>query len=160
MEFIVNNDSESTSDSPVNPDAFATDPEFCCSSADWPPTDFPPENPCFDPACKIRNSCPLITDGDESLCSDHNSEYPSNALATPQTHASSNSDHESIDYYRPRNFDSVVFGYHEIKTWFFSPYPDEFSTNMSQLFVCPRCMKYFKPPHVYLEHLVAFVTNY
>src|SRR4051794_30693903 len=43
-----------------------------------------------------------------------------------------------------RNIDSIVFGRHEIATWYYSPYPDEYGDDVDKLWICEFCMKYMK----------------
>ncbi|CAG8624271.1 5623_t:CDS:2 [Paraglomus brasilianum] len=50
-----------------------------------------------------------------------------------------------------RNVDTIVFGKYEIETWYYSPYPDEYS-NVKKLYVCEKCMKYMKGKEVYGRH--------
>ena len=52
-----------------------------------------------------------------------------------------------------KNIDVIEFGRYEIDTWYFSPYPEEYS-NCSKLYVCEFCLKYMKSPITYARHKV------
>jgi len=50
-------------------------------------------------------------------------------------------EHEEIT--KVKNVNTIEFGRYEIDTWYFSPYPEEFS-KCSKLFICEFCLKYMK----------------
>lgn len=61
---------------------------------------------------------------------------------------------------RVKNINSIVLGQHEISTWYFSPYPEEFS-KCSTLYLCEFCLKYVRKPSTLQRHQVccAFVEG-
>eukprot|EP01127_Copromyxa_protea_P024532 TRINITY_DN971_c0_g2_i1.p1 TRINITY_DN971_c0_g2~~TRINITY_DN971_c0_g2_i1.p1 ORF type:complete len:391 (-),score=56.44 TRINITY_DN971_c0_g2_i1:48-1151(-) len=52
---------------------------------------------------------------------------------------------------RVKNINSIVLGQHEISTWYFSPYPEEFS-RCSKLILCEFCLKYMRKPATLMRH--------
>jgi len=62
-------------------------------------------------------------------------------------------EHEEVT--KVKNIDVIEFGRYEIDTWYFSPYPEEYS-NCSKLFICEFCLKYMKSPATYARHKVRF----
>jgi len=57
-------------------------------------------------------------------------------------------EHEEIT--KVKNVNTIEFGRYEIDTWYFSPYPEEFS-KCSKLFICEFCLKYMKKKEDSLE---------
>lgn len=50
-------------------------------------------------------------------------------------------EHEEIT--KVKNINTIELGRYEVDTWYFSPYPEEFTT-MDKLYVCEFCLKYMK----------------
>ncbi|KAJ8904217.1 hypothetical protein NDN08_000742 [Rhodosorus marinus] len=50
-----------------------------------------------------------------------------------------------------KNIGKIVFGDYEISTWYFSPYPHEYSS-LSTLYTCAFCLKYMRLPSTYARH--------
>ncbi|CAM9301297.1 unnamed protein product [Pylaiella littoralis] len=50
-------------------------------------------------------------------------------------------EHEEIT--KVKNVQSVLLGKYEVETWYFSPYPDDYS-KLDRLFVCEFCLKYMR----------------
>ncbi|KAJ3045385.1 K(lysine) acetyltransferase [Rhizophlyctis rosea] len=50
-----------------------------------------------------------------------------------------------------RNIDNLQFGKYIMKTWYFSPYPDEYK-ELSTIYVCEFCLKYMRLPESLLHH--------
>ncbi|KAJ3057241.1 K(lysine) acetyltransferase [Rhizophlyctis rosea] len=50
-----------------------------------------------------------------------------------------------------RNIDKLHFGKYLMKTWYFSPYPDEYK-ELSSLYVCEFCLKYMRLPESLVQH--------
>lgn len=61
-------------------------------------------------------------------------------------------EHEEIT--KVKNVNTIEFGRYEIDTWYFSPYPEEFS-KCSKLFLCEFCLKYMKKKKTLLRHKVT-----
>lgn len=51
-----------------------------------------------------------------------------------------------------RNIDLVTIGKYTIKTWYYSPYPDEFN-QLDHIFVCDKCFRYFKTQEELDSHM-------
>ena len=60
-------------------------------------------------------------------------------------------EHEEVT--KVKNIDVIEFGRYEIDTWYFSPYPEEYS-NCPKLYICEFCLKYMKSPITYARHKV------
>lgn len=60
-------------------------------------------------------------------------------------------EHEEIT--KVKNINTIEFGRYEIDTWYFSPYPEEFS-KCSKLYLCEFCLKYMKKKKTLLRHKV------
>lgn len=58
-------------------------------------------------------------------------------------------EHEEIT--KVKNINTIEFGRFEIDTWYFSPYPEEFS-KCSKLYICEFCLKYMKKQKTLLRH--------
>jgi len=58
-------------------------------------------------------------------------------------------EHEEIT--KVKNVNTIEFGRYEVDTWYFSPYPEEFS-KCSKLFICEFCLKYMKKKKTLLRH--------
>uniref|UniRef100_A0A6B2L5W3 histone acetyltransferase n=1 Tax=Arcella intermedia TaxID=1963864 RepID=A0A6B2L5W3_9EUKA len=58
-------------------------------------------------------------------------------------------EHDEIT--KVKNINTIEFGRYEIDTWYFSPYPEEFS-KCSKLFICEFCLKYMKKKKTLLRH--------
>lgn len=50
-----------------------------------------------------------------------------------------------------RNIEKIYFGEYEIDTWYYSPYPEEYG-QLSELFVCDKCLKYIKFRKTWANH--------
>lgn len=50
-----------------------------------------------------------------------------------------------------KNIEKIEIGQYEIDCWYFSPYPDEYSS-CEKLFICEHCLKYMKFVKTLLEH--------
>jgi len=68
------------------------------------------------------------------------------------TTAALEKEHEAIT--RVKYIDSIELGRYEIDTWYYSPYPDEYS-KVKKLYICEYCAKYMKYEHTYRMHLVS-----
>lgn len=53
-----------------------------------------------------------------------------------------------------KNIDKIVFGYYEIETWYYSPYPSEFTVNRI-LYICEFCLKYIRKKSTFANHKVS-----
>eukprot|EP00817_Percolomonadidae_sp_ATCC50343_P004630 CAMPEP_0117425614 /NCGR_PEP_ID=MMETSP0758-20121206/5864_1 /TAXON_ID=63605 /ORGANISM="Percolomonas cosmopolitus, Strain AE-1 (ATCC 50343)" /LENGTH=398 /DNA_ID=CAMNT_0005210231 /DNA_START=272 /DNA_END=1465 /DNA_ORIENTATION=- len=60
-------------------------------------------------------------------------------------------EHEEMT--KVKNIDTIVFGKYEIDTWYYSPYPEEFTKHTKRLYVCEYSLKYLKSKKAYLHHL-------
>ncbi len=60
-------------------------------------------------------------------------------------------EHEELT--KVKYIDKIQFGKHEIDTWYFSPYPDEYG-KQSKLYICEYCLKYMKLENSYRYHMV------
>lgn len=65
------------------------------------------------------------------------------------TTAALEKEHEAIT--RVKYVDSIEMGKYEIDTWYYSPYPDEYS-KQKKLFICEYCIKYMKFESTYRRH--------
>ena len=52
-----------------------------------------------------------------------------------------------------KNIQRIQLGLYEIDCWYFSPYPNEYSS-VDQLYICERCLKYMRYPQTLLKHQV------
>lgn len=52
---------------------------------------------------------------------------------------------------RVKNLNKIQMGKHEIETWYFSPYPIEY-THVDCLYICEMCLGYFPSPFVLKRH--------
>ena len=68
------------------------------------------------------------------------------------TTAALEKEHEAIT--RVKYIDSIEIGKYEIDTWYYSPYPDEYS-KQKKLYICEYCIKYMKFEATYRRHLVS-----
>lgn len=68
------------------------------------------------------------------------------------TTAALEKEHEAIT--RVKYIDTIEMGRYEIDTWYYSPYPDEYS-KVKKLFICEYCAKYMKLENTYRSHLVS-----
>ncbi|KAI3651530.1 hypothetical protein MP228_002833 [Amoeboaphelidium protococcarum] len=46
------------------------------------------------------------------------------------------------EIHRVKNISSIVIGQHHVETWYFSPYPDEYTLN-DIVYICEFCLSYF-----------------
>ncbi|CAM9930359.1 unnamed protein product [Scytosiphon promiscuus] len=58
-------------------------------------------------------------------------------------------EHEEIT--KVKNVESVLLGKYEVETWYFSPYPDDYS-KLDKLFVCEFCLKYMRKESTLNRH--------
>ncbi|CAB1110978.1 unnamed protein product [Ectocarpus sp. CCAP 1310/34] len=58
-------------------------------------------------------------------------------------------EHEEIT--KVKNVQSVLLGKFEVETWYFSPYPDDYS-KLDKLFVCEFCLKYMRKESTLTRH--------
>ena len=58
-------------------------------------------------------------------------------------------EHEEIT--KVKNINIIEFGKYEVDTWYFSPYPEEFS-KCNKLYLCEFCLKYMKKKKTLLRH--------
>ncbi len=58
-------------------------------------------------------------------------------------------DHEEIT--KVKNIQKVEVGWYEMGTWYFSPYPDDYS-NVDKLYICEFCLKYMRDPGILARH--------
>ena len=61
-------------------------------------------------------------------------------------------EHEEIT--KVKNINTIELGRYEIDTWYFSPYPEEFSA-YSKLYLCEFCLKYMTKKKTLLRHKVT-----
>jgi len=73
---------------------------------------------------------------------------PSNGEDDPKISAWEK-EHEEIT--KVKNVNVIELGKFEIDTWYFSPYPEEFS-QCDKLFICEFCLKYMKKKKTLLRH--------
>lgn len=52
-----------------------------------------------------------------------------------------------------KNIQVVELGKYEIDTWYYSPYPEEYS-NVDKLYICEFCLKYMKKRITYKRHMM------
>lgn len=58
-------------------------------------------------------------------------------------------EHEEIT--KVKNIQSIVLGKYEIETWYFSPYPEEYSGD-ERMYICEYCLKYMKKNKTLVNH--------
>ncbi|KAH9306918.1 hypothetical protein KI387_011322, partial [Taxus chinensis] len=51
-----------------------------------------------------------------------------------------------------KNIQVVELGKYEVDTWYYSPYPEEY-TNIHRLYICEFCLKYMKKRMTYMRHM-------
>jgi histone acetyltransferase MYST1 len=61
-------------------------------------------------------------------------------------------EHEEIT--KVKNIEVIEFGKYEIDTWYFSPYPEEFTNDSKKLYICEFCLKYMKKKKTMDRHRV------
>ncbi len=59
---------------------------------------------------------------------------------------------------RVKNIQQIELGRFEIDCWYFSPYPDEFSSGIDRMYVCERCLKYMRGDAALYERHFATCT--
>ena len=72
------------------------------------------------------------------------------------TTAALEKEHEAIT--RVKYIDTIEMGKFEIDTWYYSPYPDEYS-KQKKLYICEYCIKYMKFETTYRKHLVCIICT-
>lgn len=60
-------------------------------------------------------------------------------------------EHEREEATKVKNIQCVEFGFFEMDTWYYSPFPEEFS-NCSKLYMCEFCLKYMRKPKTLERH--------
>ena len=50
-----------------------------------------------------------------------------------------------------KNVEKIVMGGWEVESWYYSPFPEEYS-NLGTLYVCEYCLSYMKKTRTYLQH--------
>jgi histone acetyltransferase MYST1 len=58
-------------------------------------------------------------------------------------------EHEEIT--KVKNIQRVELGRYEIETWYFSPYPEDYS-QLDKLYICEFCLKYMREPSTMVRH--------
>lgn len=58
---------------------------------------------------------------------------------------------ENEEITKVKNIQSIVLGKYEIETWYFAPYPEEYSGE-DKMFVCEYCLKYMKKQKTLINH--------
>lgn len=46
------------------------------------------------------------------------------------------------EVHRVKNIHSIVFGEHQVETWYFSPYPSEYTLN-DTVYICEFCLSFY-----------------
>ncbi|KAL9643505.1 hypothetical protein ABK040_010119 [Willaertia magna] len=59
---------------------------------------------------------------------------------------------EHEEFTKVKNIQRIQFGKYEVDTWYFSPYPEEYS-NIDKLYICEFSLKYMKSKRSYERHL-------
>ncbi|KAI9208003.1 acyl-CoA N-acyltransferase [Polychytrium aggregatum] len=52
---------------------------------------------------------------------------------------------------RVRNISSIIMGKHEVETWYFSPYPEEFCTG-GKIYICEFCLEPYASAYAFERH--------
>jgi len=60
-------------------------------------------------------------------------------------------EHEREQATKVKNIQTVELGKFEMETWYYSPYPEEFS-KCAKIFLCEFCLKYFRKPKTLERH--------
>jgi len=58
-------------------------------------------------------------------------------------------EHEEVT--KVKNVPCIVLGKYEIETWYFSPYPEEY-TGDEKMFICEYCLKYMRKYKTLCRH--------
>lgn len=53
-----------------------------------------------------------------------------------------------------KNIKKIELGKYEIDTWYYSPYPEEYS-NVEKMYICEFCLKYMKGVKTFARHKVS-----
>jgi histone acetyltransferase MYST1 len=72
-------------------------------------------------------------------------------LAGTETEQKSAAEREHEEITKVKNINTIELGRYEIDTWYFSPYPEEFS-KCSKLYLCEFCLKYMKKKKTLNRH--------
>lgn len=59
---------------------------------------------------------------------------------------------------RMKNIEMIELGRHRIKPWYFSPYPQEL-TSESVIYLCEFCLKYMKSKTCLIRHRVSVLSK-
>eukprot|EP01080_Neovahlkampfia_damariscottae_P010400 gene10400-2929_t len=65
-------------------------------------------------------------------------------------HAALEKEHEEVT--KVKNIETIEFGKYEVDTWYFSPYPEDFTKETKKLFICEFCLKYMKTSKTLERH--------
>lgn len=65
-------------------------------------------------------------------------------------------EHEEVT--KVKNIPCIVLGKYEIETWYFSPYPDEYSGE-EKMYVCEYCLKYMKKYKTLQSHALKCLNR-
>ena len=65
----------------------------------------------------------------------------------------------SYSKFQVKYIDRVQIGKHEIDTWYFSPYPEEYG-KCSKLWICEYCLKYMRLEKSYNYHQVCMISKF
>ncbi len=58
---------------------------------------------------------------------------------------------ENEEITKVKNIQSIILGKYDIETWYFAPYPEEYSGE-DKMFVCEYCLKYMKKQKTLINH--------
>lgn len=71
----------------------------------------------------------------------------------------SHSDQEAMELEREheeltkvKNIHQIQIGKFEIDTWYYSPFPEEFTSDCTKLYICEFCLKYMKKKESWINH--------
>jgi len=67
-------------------------------------------------------------------------------------------EHEEIT--KVKNIEVIEFGKYEIDTWYFSPYPEEYTKDCKKLYICEYCLKYMKKKKTLERHKLKCETRH
>ncbi|XP_074598569.1 histone acetyltransferase Tip60 [Brevipalpus obovatus] len=83
----------------------------------------------------------------------------SGAVLAPRTNGSLSAHNPEDHISRMRNFDLIEIGRHQIRPWYFSPYPEEL-TALPCLYLCENCLKYVKSRSCLRRHFSKCKLNH
>eukprot|EP00696_Hemimastix_kukwesjijk_P006556 gnl/Hemi2/18294_TR6044_c0_g1_i1.p1 gnl/Hemi2/18294_TR6044_c0_g1~~gnl/Hemi2/18294_TR6044_c0_g1_i1.p1 ORF type:complete len:437 (+),score=83.59 gnl/Hemi2/18294_TR6044_c0_g1_i1:124-1434(+) len=89
-----------------------------------------------------RNMKRKLTDGHDGKNAAHSHSHTNGTEGeVDPALAALEKEHEEIT--KVKNINTIELGRYEVDTWYFSPYPEEFS-NVEKLYICEFCLKYMK----------------